>query len=192
MYELFILGELMDDSMHGYLLRDILNLAMGPLRQLSWGALYPLLRRLEADSLIEQVSDSEATGERPRKVYRITAAGRERFFFLLLRPEEYTPDTPDLFNIKLTNFDHLNPSQRHNLLLHYKGYLHYMQAQLTNSRRFVTAEPHIREHERPWVLNTLAHRLHLLAADIAWVEEMESELGRAALDQIEPTEISGN
>ena len=76
MYELFILGELMDQPMHGYLLREIINLAIGPLRQMSWGALYPLLRRLEADALIEQSPEPSGSGDRPRKIYRITSAGR--------------------------------------------------------------------------------------------------------------------
>ena len=52
MYELFVLGELVHKPMHGYLLQRVVQEAIGPVRQMSWGALYPLLKRLERDGLI--------------------------------------------------------------------------------------------------------------------------------------------
>src|SRR5262245_41866294 len=112
--------------MHGYLLREIINLAIGPMRQMSWGALYPLLRRLEEDGLIEQVADPEASGERQRKIYGVTPYGRERFVFLLSRPQEYTHDYPDFFNIQLSNFDHLVPEQRLEAMRNYRGYAQFL------------------------------------------------------------------
>ena len=44
-YELFVLGELMDGPHHGYELREILSRMMGPFRHISWGVLYPLIRQ---------------------------------------------------------------------------------------------------------------------------------------------------
>ncbi len=180
MYELFILGELMDQPLHGYLLREIINLSIGPLRQMSWGALYPLLRRLEAAGLIVQVPDSSESGERPRKIYQITSGGRERFFFLMLRPEEYSPDYPDVFDTKLLNFDHLTPAQRQEAVQQYKGYVQFLQEQLRKSKRFVTVEPHIAAKERAWILHCLDHRLHIVAADLQWVEQLEAQLEEPA------------
>ena len=52
MYELFVLGELMDGPHHGYLLREILGRLLGPFRHISCGVLYPLIRQLEREGLI--------------------------------------------------------------------------------------------------------------------------------------------
>lgn len=43
--------------------------------EVSQDTLYPLLRRLEGQGLLE--GDWETTGSRPRKIYRITSKGRE-------------------------------------------------------------------------------------------------------------------
>ena len=51
-YELFVLGELMDGPHHGYKLREILSNLFGPFRQISWGMLYPLIRQLEREGLL--------------------------------------------------------------------------------------------------------------------------------------------
>jgi DNA-binding PadR family transcriptional regulator len=71
LYELFILGCLMSQPFHGYLLRRLLSVAIGPARQISWGVLYPLMRRLEDDGLIASVASGDAAedGERQQRVY---------------------------------------------------------------------------------------------------------------------------
>src|SRR5690349_2906109 len=84
MYELFVLGELMDQPHHGYLLHRILTRLLGPFRQVSWGALYPLIHRLEQEGLIVptaayEVTDKQARGKQ-RNVYQITSAGQEGFY----------------------------------------------------------------------------------------------------------------
>src|SRR5581483_12430028 len=93
MYQLFVLGQLMDQPMHGYLLRDILSNMLGPFRQMSWGALYPLIRQLECNGWIEldveedEGQDKRGTNSRQRKRYRITDAGRERFQAMMQEPD---------------------------------------------------------------------------------------------------------
>src|SRR5262249_32839433 len=61
LYELFVLGRLMSQPFHGYLLRQLLGVAIGPTRQISWGVLYPLIRRLEGGGLIESHASKAAT-----------------------------------------------------------------------------------------------------------------------------------
>jgi DNA-binding PadR family transcriptional regulator len=177
MYELFVLGELLDQPLHGYLLREIVNLAIGPVRQMSWGGLYPLVRRLETEGLIEQAKDARHSGARERKVYRITPAGQERFLFLMLKPEEYSLDYPDLFNIKLTNFDHLSINQRLDVLRHYQGYVRFILDHLQNGTKHVSSQPRIGEGEREHILRALEHRSAVSNADLAWVEAEILRLG---------------
>ena len=177
-YELFILGELIDQPMHGYLLREIIEMAIGPFRRMSWGALYPLLRRLEADGLIEQVPDTEASGDRPRKIYGITEAGRERFLYLLLRPAEQEADYIDAFNMRMVNFDHLTPLQQREIVAAYRSYLQFALAHLTKARQFVVAETHIAAAEKTWILRCQDHRIHLVAADLEWINALEADLSK--------------
>ena len=75
MYELFILSKLMHRPMHGYLIHAILNSAVGPFRQVSWGTLYPLMKKLENSGLIVAV-DEEAEDARGKKRSRRLATSR--------------------------------------------------------------------------------------------------------------------
>src|SRR5712692_6508552 len=101
-YELFVLGELMDGPHHGYQLHEILSDLLGPFRQISWGVLYNLIRQLERGVI----------SSRQRKQYAITATGRERFYALMLEQGDYSAEYRELFLVKLNNFDHLSPKQQ--------------------------------------------------------------------------------
>jgi DNA-binding PadR family transcriptional regulator len=94
MLELAILGLLHESSMHGYELRKQLTTKLGAFRAaISYGSLYPTLRRLQSAGLITEGSAATAeptpdeapllTGRRSRVVYKITAEGKERFQELL-------------------------------------------------------------------------------------------------------------
>ena len=185
MYELFVLGELMDQPLHGYLLQSIVGKAIGPTRQMSWGALYPLIRRLEGDGYITPYEeDDDGTGGRQRKAYRITEAGRSRFCALMLEPGEYNADYPDLFNIKLVNFDQITPTQRRAILEHYRAYLRFTSDYMRTARQDVVDNPRIPAPERPYIVRTIDHRLHVARADLEWtggeiaaLQGLDTELG---------------
>jgi DNA-binding PadR family transcriptional regulator len=87
--ELAILGLLHGTPMHGYELRKQLSTVLGALRAFSYGSLYPCLKELLADGLIAEEHDEEAgpasaaVSRRSRKVYRLTADGKERLQELL-------------------------------------------------------------------------------------------------------------
>lgn len=78
--ELAILGELLVTPLHGYELRKRLNTTLGTIRTLSYGSLYPCLKRLVAGGWIEQAETPPRglSGRRARIVYRLTPAGRRR------------------------------------------------------------------------------------------------------------------
>lgn len=85
--ELAILGLLHEAPVHGYELRKQLGVRLGGFRLFSYGSLYPALRRLTRAGLIaedpEPEPESGAWSRRGRRVYRITAEGKERFADLL-------------------------------------------------------------------------------------------------------------
>lgn len=95
MVEFAVLGLLHEAPMHGYELRKRLATRLGTFRAFSYGSLYPALRRLLRAGLIveEQVAPNgpgtageewpRTWGKRARRVYRLTAEGKERFVTLL-------------------------------------------------------------------------------------------------------------
>ncbi|ASW58106.1 PadR family transcriptional regulator [Plantactinospora sp. KBS50] len=101
MLELAILGLLQESPMHGYELRKELTAKLGAIRAaISYGSLYPSLRRLQAEGLIAEATEAPPaspedvpvlTSRRGRVVYKITAEGKERFAELLGQtgPETY-------------------------------------------------------------------------------------------------------
>jgi DNA-binding PadR family transcriptional regulator len=100
--EFAILGLLHEGPMHGYELRKQLATKLGAIRAaISYGTLYPTLRRLHTASLITEageapvrrawragVEETDAavpplTSRRARVVYKLTAEGKEKFGELL-------------------------------------------------------------------------------------------------------------
>lgn len=87
--EFAILGLLHEAAMHGYELRKRLSCLLGAFCAFSYGSLYPALRRLQRAGLIaEDLTESpeqdysapaRSWGRRARRVYRLTAEGKERF-----------------------------------------------------------------------------------------------------------------
>jgi DNA-binding PadR family transcriptional regulator len=92
MLDLAILGLLHESPMHGYELRKQLSTKLGAIRAaISYGVLYPTLRRLQTEGSITEAGETPAgdeavpplTSRRGRIVYKITAEGKERFQDLL-------------------------------------------------------------------------------------------------------------
>ena len=104
MLELAILGLLHESPMHGYELRKQLATKLGAFRAaISYGSLYPTLRRLQAAGWITEARRAAPatageipplTSRRGRVVYKITAEGKERFQSCSPRPARRPTTTP--------------------------------------------------------------------------------------------------
>ena len=79
-----VLGFLMDAEMTGYDLKRQFQESVGFFYRVSDGSLYPALKKLARDGLVTM--RNERHGKRARKVYAITARGRERFLKMLAEP----------------------------------------------------------------------------------------------------------
>jgi len=85
--------------MHGYELRKRLNLMLGWGRVLSYGSLYPTLKRMLKASWIEEQRVSAAPPtRRPRIVYQLTDTGRSEFARLMTEvgPSAWEDDNFDI------------------------------------------------------------------------------------------------
>ena len=186
-YELFVLGELMDEPHHGYQLREILSNLLGPFRQISWGVLYPLIRQLELEGLLAsdaetnaEESGARASSSRQRKQYRLTETGRERFYTLMLERGDYNADYRELFTVKLNNFDHLSRTQQLTLLWHYRGYLQVEDFYMRRGQHHVSTDPGIPDNQRAHILRTISFKWSSIQGEIQWIEQQIKRLEEAS------------
>jgi DNA-binding PadR family transcriptional regulator len=122
MLELAILGLLKERSMHGYQLSKRLTDTLGGFWRVSYGSLYPSLRRLEKDGAVEQVFDQQEVGRR-KNVYRITERGEGVFLQLLEEAGNDTSTEDNRFRVRLAFFKYLAPDTRIRLLERRRAFL---------------------------------------------------------------------
>lgn len=196
MLELAVLGLLKEQPLHGYELKKRLGETLGFLWGVSYGSLYPALRRLERDGSIESVqplrggsrpttttgslsgdlaaarrrpADRRAGGgRRTRKAYRITEHGETVFTELMLGDDDRTDDER-AFAVKLAFCAHLSPAARLGLL----------------ERRRVALTERLGEPDQPtdrratraadrYTRALVEHRAKSTQRDLEWVEELIS------------------
>ena len=197
MYELVILGFLMRQPYHGYLIAKIINDMIGPFARLSNGRLYPLLAKLEEEGLIVKVPPAATTDEpaedapdRQQRSYEITPAGRERFRDLMLDTTSSPGEYQRLFLFKLGNLHWLAPAERIFLLDHYINFCGTHIFHLTNESRDLERKAQATYLMSPEQLNASLQAIQHLQA--RWQLELDSALTWRERELAEaPTESSG-
>jgi DNA-binding PadR family transcriptional regulator len=165
MLELAILGLLKERAMHGYELRKQLSQKLGFFWTVSFGSLYPTLKKLERRGVVEKEYPPEATSRR-KQVYRITAAG-EQHFMELLASGEGPPWEEEKFPLRLAFFRYLRPETRLRLLERRKAYL---EDKLAEGRRSLSRAN--RSRFDTYTLSLMRHGMDITEADIAWLDEL--------------------
>jgi DNA-binding PadR family transcriptional regulator len=198
MLELAVLGLLAEQPRHGYELKKRLSETLGPLWGISFGSLYPALRRLERGGEIEEVAEDAGAGSagagfvptgsltgdlaaarlrrrvrpsrRTRKAYRITDRGRALFTELLT---DEGGDDERAFALKLSFCRYLEPAAR-------LAFLERRRAQLTQ-RLATERKPATRAIDR-YTRALLEHRATSTQHDLEWIDELitlerEEQLG---------------
>jgi DNA-binding PadR family transcriptional regulator len=104
--EYVLLGSLMDGAKHGYEIRQFMSGALDPTWFVGTSQLYLLLKRLEKSGLLN--SSLKRQNTRPSKrIYRVTAKGREIFLTWLSQPVVHMRNFRFEFLAKLFFFYHL-------------------------------------------------------------------------------------
>jgi DNA-binding PadR family transcriptional regulator len=184
MLELPVLGLLKERAMHGYELRKQLGTMLGPFWQVSWGSLYPTLRRLAKLGAVEKVVEEKprssraksgkagkltrnhATGRR-KTVYQVTPAGDEMFTRIL--EETGAAADAEHFTLKLAFFRYLEPETRVALLERRRAYLQDKLAQFKSNLL------HYRERMDNYAFTLQSHDMATTESDIAWIDELISK-----------------
>jgi len=163
--ELAVLGLLKERSMHGYQLKKSLSDTLGPFWQVSYGALYPALKRLRLQGSVEQVYPKTKVGRR-RNVYRITEGGERQFAELLETGGERETADDNGFRVRLAFFRYLKPETRIGVLERRKAALAVRLAAL---RERLTA---YREPADGYTLSLMRHGMDSTERDITWLDGM--------------------
>lgn len=112
-----LLGFLMRQSMTGYDLRKKFSVSFSFFSGLSYGSIYPALKKMERQGLISKQFEIQ-DGAPNRKVYTITEAGKQQFLKSLRAP--FSPEQPkNAFLMRLFFFADLSPEERRAIALNY-------------------------------------------------------------------------
>lgn len=172
--EYAILGLLEEQPMHGYeLFQRFQNEVLGLIVHIEMSQLYAFLKKLERLEFIE--SELEQQGVRPpRKVYRLTQAGRTTFQQWLTTPVERPRDIRIFFLIKLYFVQRLFPEQLARVIdqeIETCGrFLAFLEAQ-----RHGQSSIRDRAAFEQVVLNS---RIHQTRALLDWLHELQAEFAQ--------------
>jgi DNA-binding PadR family transcriptional regulator len=176
--ELAVLGLLKEGPMHGYELQKRVSFTLGPLYAVSYGSLYPCLKRLRKAGFLQErpgepkprrlrkeiepePKTTRTTLRRRRKVYEITPAGETFFFEQLEMGAVY--DT-DRFQTRFAFFRYLPKDSRLKLLEHRKAYL---EGKLSEFKETLRAT---RERMDAYSCSLVDHGVEATEQDIRWLE----------------------
>lgn len=180
MLELAVLGLLKERDMHGYELRQQLSQKLGFFWTVSFGSLYPTLRRLERRGAVEKVAGGETASRRRKQVYRITEQGEQEFLELLAGGGSSGWEQ-ERFPLRVAFFRYLRPEMRIRLLERRKVYL---QERSEEMRRSLSRAQ--RGRADSYTLALMRHGLETTRADIAWLDELIRAESGAPADAADP------
>jgi DNA-binding PadR family transcriptional regulator len=160
------LGLLKERAMHGYELKKELAAHLGQFWQVSYGSLYPAMRRMEVCGAVERVYPKGEVGRR-KNIYRITPVGETMFAEALDDFESVSDDTK--FRVRLAFFRYLKPDARVELLERRRAYLTEKLAKIRSQLRTY------KERMDAYAYRLMEHGVDTTAADILWIERLIAE-----------------
>ena len=172
MLELATLGVLLREPIHGYGLKSWLERYMGSCVTANFGAIYPLLRRLEEQGLIVSEQDASERGL-ARTVYALTPAGREHWHREMLdQPNESWLNSRARFMTKFYFFEGLQFEERISLL----------EQRLTACRERLVNHPLADDQHDSYQRSLKEYVGQLLYTEIGWLE-LQLARERASVNQ---------
>jgi len=163
-----LMGLLSLGPMSGYQIRQLIDESIGNFWTESYGQIYPTLKRLAAEGMVTFTTE-QAEGRAERKVYALTAAGRERLRdWLNLPAHQRVPRNELLLKLFFGSLVSLDV-----LVRHVESFRAVQQARL--QQYTATAEELNRRHGKhpdlPYWLMTVNYGLHEARALSAWCDE---------------------
>ena len=166
--ELAVLGSLRETPMHGYELRKRLNSLLGAFRAFGYGSLYPCLKEMLRQGLIEETLPGTVkalAGRRSKIVYRLTADGKERLENLLTQagPAAWEDDG---FGVHFAFFGLTRADVRLRIL---EGRRNRLEERRESFRAAVSRT---RERVDSYTLELQRHGLESVDREVRWLNEL--------------------
>ncbi len=166
-----ILGMLAEQPLHGYQIRKRLGTELGPFRALSYGSLYPALKRMVAGGLIAAVGEESVeeagvgSSRRSRIAYALTDDGRGRLERELATAGAHSYDD-DSFDVRFSLFGQTDSETRLRILEGRRLRLSERIEELQEIRR--------RQRERADAYTAELHRhgLERVEREVEWLDQL--------------------
>jgi DNA-binding PadR family transcriptional regulator len=133
-----LLGSLFDKSLSGYDLKKLFSLSFAFFSGLSYGSIYPALKKLEQKGLITMKLEIQESAPN-RKVYTITEAGKQAFLNSLKSTfglERYK----DALLMRMFFFAHLSKKERLDAAYNYLDQIKSVAGELQSAQPDVEAK----------------------------------------------------
>ena len=163
-----VLGSLFDKSLSGYDLKKIFSLSFAFFSGLSYGSIYPALKKLEQAGLISMKLEIQENAPN-RKVYTITRAGKQAFLDSLRSPFGLE-GVKNAFLMRMFFFEHLSQPERLDAANDYLEQVRSVADHLENLR------PEIEAHADRYQLLCFQFVLRFFKDLIANVEKVIADL----------------
>jgi len=170
--KLAILGTLSEHPLHGYQLRKELGSQLGPFRAVSYGSLYPCLKRMVADDLIaadasdaEPLSARATTSKRSRIAYRLTDHGRAQLEEELASAAASSWDD-DAFDVRFSLFDRTDSATRLRILEGRRSRMAERLEEVSESMKRVRAR-----HDA-YTTELQRHGLERVEREVEWLDKL--------------------
>jgi DNA-binding PadR family transcriptional regulator len=183
---LAILGTLAERPLHGYEIRKRLGAELGPFRALSYGSLYPCLKRMVEDGIIEvtdeapdprraarsnakvakaSVRKDASSARRSRIAYALTDAGKTRLAEELANAGASSWDD-DTFDVRFSLFAKTDSATRLRILEGRRSRLVERLDEIADARRAS------RERHDKYTAELQRHGLERVEREVEWLDQL--------------------
>lgn len=168
MIEFVTLGMLMQEKMSGYDIKKITEQTVGIFYKMSYGSLYPALKRLVKSNFI---TEEETNDSKNKKLYSITDQGRAHFMQWLREPLHSNKKE---YLIKIFFYDYLDePTKKLNLIAYQQDVLQHI-AQIKAVESIVSKELEQLENKDQYYnrVSVMHYGMHFYTMENEWLKKL--------------------
>lgn len=169
-----MLGLLAEEPLHGYEMKSRFEALLGGVWEVNIGQVYTTLQRLERDGLIEAVGER---GDRGKRAYQITAAGRQQLAAWLTEPETEPQFLREALSVKLLLLRRLTKGQVDSLIARQR------RVYLQRLRDLAALERQARQEGRGDLVLLIKGAVLHTEADIKWMDVCLEEIASLESDR---------
>lgn len=185
---LAILGMLAEQPLHGYQIRKRLGSELGPFRALSYGSLYPCLKRMLASGLIAASDDDAARpggSKRSRIAYALTEEGERRLADELAKTGASSWDD-DAFDVRFSLFTKTDSATRLRILEGRRSRLAERLEEVAEGLQ------RVRERHDAYTTELHRHGLERVEREVEWLDKLIENERSASRGDNNSTASAGN